>query len=72
MTHEQRVIREIARQLGLNESTITPDSTFQDLYIDSLDLMEMTMALEDEFDRKIDDAAVFAWRTVGDVIEALR
>jgi len=71
MNTTQRVIHTIAQQLGLNESEITPTSTFDELNIDSLDLLEATMALEDEFGVQIEDDDTFKWKTVGDAIEYL-
>lgn len=71
MNTTQKVIHVIAQQLGLNESEVTPTSTFDELNIDSLDLLEATMALEDEFDVQIDDDDTFKWKTVGDAIEYL-
>lgn len=68
----QRVIHTIAQQLGLNESEITPTSTFDELNIDSLDLLEATMALEDAFGVEIEDDDTFKWLTVGDAIEYLK
>ena len=55
----------IAEQLGVEEDEITPDTSFkEDLGADSLDLFELTMALEEEYDTEIP--------AVGDVIEYLR
>lgn len=71
MNTAQKVIHTIAQQLGLNESEITPTSTFDELNIDSLDLLEATMALEDEFGVQIEDDDTFKWKTVGDAIEYL-
>lgn len=72
MNTEQKVIHIIAQQLGLNESEITPASTLEELNIDSLDLLEATMALEDAFGVEIEDDDTFKWLTVGDAIEYLR
>ena len=69
MTVEQKVIHTIAQQLGLNESEITPASTFDELNIDSLDSLD---ALEDAFGVQIDDDAAELWKTVGDAIEHLK
>lgn len=71
MNTTQRVIHTIAQQLGLNESEITPTSTFDELNIDSLDLLEATMALGDEFGVQIEYDDTFKWKTVGDAIEYL-
>ena len=59
----------IAEQLGVEEDEITPDTSFkEDLGADSLDLFELTMALEEEYDTEIPEDI----ETVGDVIEYLR
>ena len=43
-------------QLGINEVEVTPDASFvEDLGADSLDVVELIMALEEEFDLKITD-----------------
>ena len=60
----------IANQLGLDNSKITPDSDIvNDLGLDSLDVVELVMAIEDEFDLVADDDAVATLKTVGDVVK---
>ena len=63
----------IAEQLGVEEDEITPDTSFEeDLGADSLDLFELTMALEEEYDTEIPAEELEDIETVGDVIEYLR
>lgn len=63
----------IAEQLGVEEDEITPDTSFkEDLGSDSLDLFELTMALEEEYDTEIPAEELEDIETVGDVIEYLR
>ena len=63
----------IAEQLGVDEGEITPDTSFkEDLGADSLDLFELTMALEEEYDTEIPAEELEDIETVGDVIEYLR
>ena len=63
----------IAEQLGVEEDEITPDTSFKgDLGADSLDLFELTMALEEEYDTEIPAEELEDIETVGDVIEYLR
>ncbi|MBB95888.1 MAG: phosphopantetheine-binding protein [Rhodobacteraceae bacterium] len=50
MSIEDRVIRIIAEQAVLEPSDVTPDSTLDDLGIDSLGLVESIFAIEEEFD----------------------
>ena len=53
---EQRVKRIVAEQLGVNEVDIKTESTFvDDLGADSLDTVELVMALEEEFECEIPD-----------------
>lgn len=53
---EQRVKRIVAEQLGVNEADIKIESTFvDDLGADSLDTVELVMALEEEFECEIPD-----------------
>lgn len=65
-----RVKKIIADQLGLDENTITMDSLFvDDLGADSLDVVELIMALEEEFDIEIPDEDAEKVTKVGDVVE---
>jgi acyl carrier protein len=60
-----RVINVVAEQLSVEAAEIRPESSFQDdLGADSLDLVELIMAMEEEFDIKIDDEAAKNLRTV--------
>lgn len=53
---EQRVKKIVAEQLGITEADIKTDSSFvNDLGADSLDTVELVMALEDEFEMEISD-----------------
>ena len=53
---EQRVRRIVAEQLGVNEADIKNESSFvDDLGADSLDTVELVMALEEEFECEIPD-----------------
>ena len=63
----------IAQQLNCEESEITSDTSFKDdLGADSLDLFELVMALEDEYNIEIPAEELTELATVGDVIEYLR
>ena len=50
----QKIVDTIVDSKGLDASSITPESSFNDLSIDSLDIAEMVMNLEDEFDITIE------------------
>ena len=63
----------IAEQLNCEESEITADTSFKDdLGADSLDLFELVMALEDEYNIEIPAEELTELATVGDVIEYLK
>ena len=53
---EERVKKIIVEQLGVTDDQVTPDASFvDDLGADSLDTVELVMALEEEFDVEIPD-----------------
>ncbi len=53
---EERVKKIVVEQLGVEEDQVTPDASFvDDLGADSLDTVELVMALEEEFDTEIPD-----------------
>ncbi|HLI25875.1 MAG TPA: acyl carrier protein [Chloroflexota bacterium] len=73
VTAEERLKKLIADQLSVNEEDITPDAHFiEDLNADSLDLVELVMAIEEEFGVKIPDEDVDKIQTVQDAIDYLR
>lgn len=68
-TEETRVIEIVAEQLGVEQEKITRDTSFVDLGADSLDLVEVVMELEEEFDIDIPDDAADKIQTVGEAID---
>jgi acyl carrier protein len=63
----ERIIKLIAEQFNVDEKDITLETSFKDdLNADSLDLVELIMALEDEFGLEVDDEEVENIKTVGD------
>jgi len=61
-----------SRQLELDEAEITPDSTFESLGIDSLDVVEMIMDLEGELGVELDmeDQKITTFQELADFIES--
>ena len=63
----------IVEQLGVAEDAVTEDSSFiDDLGADSLDIVELIMALEEEFDLEIPDAEAEKIVTVGDAVDYIK
>tara|TARA_B100001939_G_scaffold293859_1_gene266643 strand:- start:498 stop:740 length:243 start_codon:yes stop_codon:yes gene_type:complete len=66
---EDRVKKIVVDQLGVNADQITPNAKFiEDLGADSLDTVELVMALEEEFGNEIPDEEAEKLVTVGDVV----
>ena len=69
---ERKVIGLIVKKKKLDPASVTAQSTFQDLGIDSLDGIDLVFTFEDEFNISIPDQVVQKMKSVGQVIEALR
>ncbi len=68
-TIEQKVKNIIADQLGVGEEVIKPTSSFiEDLGADSLDIVELVMAMEEEFEVEIPDEEAENIKTVQDAV----
>jgi acyl carrier protein len=66
---EDRVSAIIVEQLGVTKEELAPGASFiDDLGADSLDIVELVMAMEEEFDIEIPDDDAEKIRTIGDVI----
>ncbi|MFW5893289.1 MAG: acyl carrier protein [Bacillota bacterium] len=62
----------IAEELGVEEDSINADSKLaDDLGADSLDAVELIMAIEEEFDVEIDDSAATKIKSVQDIVDYL-
>ena len=76
MTNEElfnSIKQMIVDQLGVDEATITEDSSFvDDLNADSLDMVELVMAMEQEFDIEIPDDVAEKVVTVKDAVEYIQ
>ena len=63
----------IAEVLNIDADSITEDTTFgDDLGADSLDIFQIIMGIEEEYDIELDNESVEQIRTVGDAVEAIR
>lgn len=63
----------IAEVLNIDVETITADTTFvDDLGADSLDIFQIVMGIEEEYDIELDNDTVEQIQTVGDAAEAIR
>jgi len=70
---DERLRRIISEQLGVDESQVTPNASFEeDLNADSLDLVELIMSLEEEFHIEISEEDAEGIKTVGDAAEYIR
>ena len=63
----------IAEVLNIDADSITEDTTFvDDLGADSLDIFQIIMWIEEEYDIELDNESVEQIQTVGDAVEAIR
>lgn len=70
---EQKVREIVAQQLGKNVDQVTPEASFRDdLGADSLDVVELVMALEEEFGIQIPDEDAEKIATVGQAIDYIK
>ncbi|WP_027090920.1 acyl carrier protein [Cohnella thermotolerans] len=68
-----RVKRIVVERLGVEESEVTSEASFKDdLGADSLDVVELVMELEDEFDLEISDEDAEKITTVGEVVNYIQ
>ncbi len=73
MALEDRISEIIVEQLGVSKEEIRPEASFiDDLGADSLDIVELVMAMEEEFDIEIPDDDAERIQTIGDVLSYLK
>ena len=73
MAVEERIKKIIAEQLGVEEDDVVPDAKFvEDLGADSLDTVELVMALEEEFEIEIPDEDAEKIQTVASAVEFIK
>lgn len=63
----EKIKRIIVEQLGVSESDITMDTSFRELGVDSLDLFQIIIEIEEEFSVQIEDAESI--KTVGEAVK---
>ena len=68
----EKLVSYAAKQLELDPSDITPESTFESLGIDSLDIVEMIMDLENELgvELEMEDQKITTFQELADFIES--
>ena len=70
MSVEQRVIDIVCEHLAVNKETVTRATSFvEDIGADSLDIVELVMELEEEFDIQIPDDQAEKIKTVGEAVD---
>ncbi|TGE32766.1 acyl carrier protein [Desulfosporosinus sp. Sb-LF] len=62
----------VVEQLGVDEANVTQETSFEELNADSLDIVELIMALEEAFDLDIPDEEAEKIRTVGDAVSYIK
>lgn len=69
----EKVAKLLAEQFGVDEDTLALKTSFEeDLGADSLDIVELTMMIEEEFDLgEIEDEDLEGLKTIGDVVELI-
>jgi acyl carrier protein len=66
---EKKVKGIISDQLEVAVDKLSMETTFEDIDADSLDIVELVMALEEEFDLEISDQEIENIKTVGDIVK---
>ena len=70
---EERVTEIIVEQLGVSKEEVVPEASFiDDLGADSLDIVELVMAMEEEFDIEIPDEDAERIQTIADAVSYIR
>jgi acyl carrier protein len=71
MTVYDKIVIMLDDKFGVSPDEVTPESSFEDLDLDSLDLVEFSMAAEDDLGVKITDDEAAELKTVGDAVRLL-
>ena len=68
-----KVAKLVAEQFGLDAEELSEDTTFEELGADSVDIMELSMSMEEEFDvEELGEEDLSGIQTVGDLVNALQ
>lgn len=69
----EKIVDIIREQLNIDDVEITEDTSFkEDLDVDSLDLLELVMAFEEEYNIELDPEELEGIQTVGDIMEFIK
>lgn len=69
MNIEAKIKTIISEQLEVAIDNLAADTTFEEIDADSLDIVELVMALEEEFDLEISDQEIENIKTIGDIVK---
>ena len=69
MTTQERVIKVVREVLDTGDIELTAETDMADLGADSIDIAEMVMEIEEEFDITFPDEDVDAYKTIGKIVE---
>jgi len=73
MSIDEKAKNIIVEQLGVDAESVTPEASFiDDLGADSLDIVELVMTMEEEFDLEIPDEDAEKIKTVSDVVNYIK
>jgi acyl carrier protein len=73
LTVEQKIAKIIVEHLGVDEKQVIPAARLhEELGADSLDVVELTMAMEEAFDLDLSDEQCGGWKTVSDVVHTIQ
>ena len=68
----ERIKPIIVEQFDVEEDSVTAETKFEDIGADSLDIVELVMALEEEFDIEIPDTSIEDITSVGDLVKFIK
>lgn len=71
MTEEDRIREIFAEQLKIDETELTRDLDLADLDVDSLDLLQLVVAIEEEFDISLDEEELLQLETLGSMTDII-